>query len=255
MNTQNPADRPKVVLVHGALTDASVWHGVIAVLQQRGYEVIAPAMPMRGLASDVAYLRTILDSVDGPVVVAGHSYGGSIISDPAALTTAVRALVFVAAFQQDGDETAGELNYRFPGSMLVPDTTITREYPGGNDMYLRPEYFAEVYAADVEPVTGAVMAAAQHPIDPAALGETFTGPAAWTTLPSWAIVATSDNSVPVQAQRFMAKRAGSTTIEIDSSHAVPVAHPVETADVILSALAYIAYIARTDAELSAGGFD
>ena len=99
-------------------------------------------------------------------------------------------------------------------------------------MYLRPERFAEVYAHDVEPATCAVMAAAQHPIDPSALNETFTGTAAWRTLPSWCLVATSDRSVPTRAQRFMAERAGSDVVELDSSHAVPVAHPVSTADII-----------------------
>lgn len=221
-----------IVLVHGALTDASVWHPVIAELRRRGYDVVAPAVPMRSLAADVTYLRSFLNALTGPVVVAGHSYGGSIISDPDALTAAVRGLVFIAAFQQDTGETAGELNYRFPGSMLVPETTVVRPHPGGNDLYLRPERFAEVYAHDVEPTTCAVMAAAQHPIDPAALNETFAGTAAWRTVPSWCLVATSDRSVPTQAQRFMAERAGSDVVEHDSSHAVPVAHPVEVADII-----------------------
>src|ERR1700760_907348 len=98
---------PAIVLVHGALTDASVWHPVIAELQRRGHQVLAPALPMRSLAGDAAELRDALEQVDGPVVVAGHSWGGSVISDPAALTPAVRALVFVAAFIQDTGEQAG----------------------------------------------------------------------------------------------------------------------------------------------------
>lgn len=227
--TESPAT---IVLVHGALTDASVWHPVIADLRRRGHDVLAPAMPMRSLSADVAYLRSYLETLDGPLLVAGHSYGGSIISDPQVLTPAVERLVFVAAFQQDAAETAGELNYRFPGSMLIPDTTIVRPYPGGDDMYLRPDRFAEVYAHDVDADTCTAMAAAQHPIDPAALTETFVGTATWRTLPSWAIVATSDHSIPTEAQRFMATRAGSTIVEIDSSHAVPIAHPARTAEVI-----------------------
>lgn len=226
---------PTIVLVHGALTDASVWHGVIADLHRRGHRVLAPAMPMRSLAADAAYLHSILATVDGPIVVAGHSYGGSVISHPDALTPAVRGLVFVAAFQPDHDETSGELNYRYPGSMLTPDTTLVRDHPGGHDLYLRPDHFAEVYAADLDPAAGAVMAAAQHPIDPAALGETLPGPATWTRLPSWTLIATADRSVPTQAQRVMAERAGSTVVEIDSSHATPVAHPAATADLIAAA--------------------
>jgi pimeloyl-ACP methyl ester carboxylesterase len=227
-----PDSPATIVLVHGALTDASVWHPVIVELRRRGRDVLAPAMPMRSLAADVAYLRSYLDTLDGPLVIAGHSYAGSIISDPQALTSAVERLVFVAAFQQDTGETAGELNYRFPGSMLVPDTTIVRPYPAGDDMYLRPDRFADVYAHDVDADTCTAMANAQHPIDPAALNESFTGTATWRTLPSWCLVATTDHSIPTEAQRFMAARAGSTTVEIDSSHAVPVAHPTETADII-----------------------
>lgn len=225
------------MLVHGALTDASVWHGVIAELQRRGRRVLAPAMPLRGLASDVAHLRRFLDTIEGPVTVVAHSYGGSVISDPDALTPAVRSLAFVAAFQPDRGETAGELNYRWPGSKLTPDTTLVRETPDGNDLYLRTEHFAEVYAADVDPVTAAVFAAAQHPIDPAALDESFTGEATWRTLPSWALVATADCSIPTEALRDMAERAGSTVVELDSSHAVPLAHPAETAALILAAAA------------------
>jgi pimeloyl-ACP methyl ester carboxylesterase len=216
------------VLVHGALTGPNIWHSVIRELQARNVTAFAPVMPLRSLADDVAHLRSFLESIDGPVVVAGHSYGGSIISDPAALTAAARALVFVTAFQQDEDEAAGELNYRFPGSLLTPDNTMTR----GAGMYLRPERFAEVYAADLDATTAAVLAAAQHPIDPAALGEKLSGPATWRSLPSWALVGTEDVSIPAQLQRFMAERAGSTVVEVPSTHAVPLTHAKETADLL-----------------------
>jgi pimeloyl-ACP methyl ester carboxylesterase len=229
------SQRPTVVLVHGAMTDASVWHGVIARLQSLGHTVLAPAMAMHSLAEDAGHLHGFLTTVDGPIVVAGHSYGGSIISEPAALTPAVRALVFVAAFQPDQHETAGELNDKFPGSKLGPETTLTRPRPGGTDLYLRSENFAEVYAADLDAHRTAVMAAAQHPIDPAALGETLSGPATWRSLPSWALISTADHSIPTEAQRFMAGRAGSTVVEIDSAHAVPVAYPNETAELIAAA--------------------
>jgi pimeloyl-ACP methyl ester carboxylesterase len=230
---------PTVVLVHGAFTDASIWHPAIADLQRRGHRVLAPAMPMRSLAGDTAHLRATLAAVEGPVVLVGHSWGGSVISDPRALTSAVRALVFVAAFQPDSGDTAADLNYRFPGSRLTPETTAVHPTPAGDDMLLRPEHFAAVYAADVDPVTAAVMAAAQHPIDPAALGESFTGAATWRALPSWALLADADRSVPVQAQRFMADRARSTVTTVPSSHAVPVAHPRETTAVIAEAVAAV----------------
>jgi pimeloyl-ACP methyl ester carboxylesterase len=170
---------PTVVLVHGALTDASIWRDVTTDLLARNVRVLAPAMPLRGLATDAEYLRRFLQTVDGPVVVAGHSYGGSVISDPAALTPAVRALVYVAAFQPDLGETTGELNSRFPGSGLSEETTVVRTGPGGDELYLRPERFAEVYAADLEPDTAAALAVAQRPISPGALGEPLSGPATW----------------------------------------------------------------------------
>jgi pimeloyl-ACP methyl ester carboxylesterase len=216
---------PTVVLVHGALTDASVWHDVTTILQGEGHSVIAPALPLRGLAGDIAYLRQFLATVPGPLVVVGHSYAGSVISAPASLTTAVRALVFVAAFQQDAGETPGELNGKFPGSLLTPDNLIFRDYPGGQEAYLRPEMFAPAYAADVPPVRARVMAAAQRPFDPAALGESFDQTPTWRALPSWSVIATADFSIPTEAQRWMAERAGSTVVEVDSSHAVPLVHP------------------------------
>ncbi len=225
---------PTVVLVHGALTDASVWHGVISRLQAHGLVVLAPALPLRGLRSDVAHLHHFLRTVEGPIVLAGHSYAGSVIADPAALTPAVRALAFVAAFQPDQGETTGELNYRFPGSKLGPDTTLTRPYPGGQDLYLRPANFADVYAGDLDDETVAVLAAAQRPIDPAALDEPLSGPATWRTLPSAALICTDDHSLPTECQRFMAARAGSAVVEVAASHAVPLSRPAETADLIAS---------------------
>jgi len=195
----------------------------------------SPRQCQCGLASDAAYLRGFLTTIQGPIVVAGHSYGGSIISRPDALTSAVRALVFIAAFQQDAGETAGELNARFPGSKLTGDTTLIREYPGGSDLYLQPNHFADVYASDVDAVTVAVMAAAQHPINPIALGETFDWEATWSSLPSWALISTIDNSIPTEALRFMGRRAGSHIVEVESSHAIPVSHPAETAEIIAKA--------------------
>src|ERR1700744_1183222 len=179
--------RPTIVLVHGALTDASIWHPVIAELQRRAHRGLAPALPMRSLAGDRAELRSALDAVAGPIVVTGHSWGGSVISDPAALTPAVRALVFVAAFIQDAGETAGELNEKFPGRQLVPETTVVRPGPDGDGLSLRAGHFPPGCAADPAPAPRAVMAAAQRAIDPAALGQSFDGPASWRRLPSWAL--------------------------------------------------------------------
>lgn len=232
MTTKNPT----VVLVHGALTGSSVWRRVSATLQEQGHPVIAPALPLRTLDGDIAYLRRFLETLPGPLVVAGHSYAGSVLSAPDALTPAVRALVFVAAFQQDAGETAGELNGKFPGSLLSPENLLIRDYPGGQEAYLRPEVFAPAYAADLAPAEARVLATAQRPFDPTALSQTFDRPAAWRTLPSWAVIATADLSIPTEAQRWMAERAGSTVAETDASHAVPLTRPDVVAQAITAAV-------------------
>jgi len=223
---------PTFVLVHGALTDASVWRRVSQRLLRAGHRVTAPSIPMRSLDGDAAYLRAYLQTLSGPLVVAGHSYAGSVLSHPDTVTPAVHALVFIAAFQQETGETAAGLNAKFPGSGLTPDNLLIRDYPHGQEVYLRPEKFAEVYAADLDPAEAAVMAAAQKPFDPTTLAGSFTGPASWHTIPSWSVVSTADLSIPTQTLRWMAERAKSTVTEVESAHAVPVAHP----DVVTKAL-------------------
>ncbi len=228
-------NQPTFVLVHGALTDASVWRRVSLRLQDAGHTVIAPSLPMRDLDGDIAYLNQFLGTLTGPLVVAAHSYAGSVISAPDALTGSVRSLVFVTAFQQDAGETAGALNGKFPGSLLTPENLLVREYPGGAEVYLRPDRFGEVYAGDASARDQKVLAAAQKPFDPATLEGSFANAATWHTLPSWAVVSTRDNSIPAEAQRWMTERAGSTVVEVDSSHAVPLVHPEVVAEAILGA--------------------
>jgi pimeloyl-ACP methyl ester carboxylesterase len=226
-------NQPTFVLVHGALTDASVWRRVSVRLQDAGYPVIAPSLPMRDFDGDVVYLKRFLGSLTGPLVVAAHSYAGAVISAPDALTEDVRSLVFVTAFQQDAGETAGALNGKFPGSLLIPENLVVREYPGGAEIYLRPDKFGEVYAGDAGARDQKILATAQKPFDPVTLDGSFTNAASWHTLPSWAVVSTKDNSIPTEAQRWMAERAGSTVVEVDSSHAVPLVHPEVVAETIL----------------------
>lgn len=191
---------------------------------------------MRTFDGDVAYVRRFLETIEGPIVLAAHSYAGSVISAPEAITEEVVSLVFVAAFQQESGESAGQLNGMMPGSKLTSDNLVVRPYPGGNEVYVAPDRFGEVYAADVEPEHLAVMAAAQHPFDPTTLSGTFVGEPTWRRLPSRAIVSTADWSIPTEILRFMATRANSITTEIDSSHAVPVAHPDTVAAVIRAAV-------------------
>jgi pimeloyl-ACP methyl ester carboxylesterase len=230
-------DLPVIVLVHGALTDASVWREVVQGLHSAGAVVTAPALPMRGLEQDATYLAGFLGRVSAPVVLVGHSYAGAVISHPAITASSnVAALVYVAAFQPDAGESAGELNEKFPGSLLIPDNLIVEPNPlGGHDLTLDPRRFAEVYAGDVDREQAEVMAASQRPIDPAALSETLPGAPAWRTLPSWALVSTRDRSLSPAILRFMAERAGSHTVEVESSHAVPVSRPTVVTDLILAA--------------------
>src|SRR6266702_1582670 len=230
LSTSNPT----IVLVHGALTDASVWNDLIRRLQADDRNVIAPSLPMRSLTDDATYLAGVIDRIPGTVILAGHSYAGAVISHPAVAACAgVAALVYIAAFQPDSGESAGELNAKFPGSLLTPENLLVEPNPlGGQDLTLRPERFAEVYAADVDPALAAVMAVAQRPLEPAALGESLPGEPTWRTRPSWALVSTRDRSLPPEILRYMAERAGSRIVEVDSSHAAPVSQPAAVTDLI-----------------------
>ena len=228
---------PLIVLVHGAFSDASIWRAVSMDLQARGFRVLCPALPMRGLISDAAYLDSILANLNETVVLVGHSYGGSVISYPLIHDTKISALVFVAAFQPDAKESAGELNGRFPGSKLAPESLIIWPTPTGQDIYLKTERFQEVYAGDIDDEQIRLMSAAQRPIDASALGEVFEASPLWKKKPSWAMVATQDQSIPPEALRFMAKRAGSTVIEVEASHATPASRPREVVQAILAAIA------------------
>ena len=229
---------PTIVLVHGAFAESASWNGVIADLQRRGYTVIAVANPLRGLRQDAAYLRSVLDSLSGPVVVAGHSYGGSVMSEAADGAAGVKALVYVASFNLEVGESTGELAAKFPGGELGP-ALASVPFPladgqTGIDLYIQQDRFREVFAADVAPEVAELMAATQRPIAASALEDIATK-AAWKTIPSWTLVTTQDLAIPADSMRFMAARAGSTTVEIDASHAVTVSQPGAVADLIDSA--------------------
>lgn len=229
------ATKPVIVLVHGALTDACIWSGVIRLLQQDGYTVVAPAIPLRGLLSDVEYLCDFLETVKEPFVLVGHSYGGSIISHPRLKTPGLYSLAFVSAFLLDNGESSGELNSRWPGSKLGENTILTRLYAGGTDLYLKPESFAEVYAHDLHQHQVQVLASAQRPINVDALGESFIGSPTWKTTKTWVLVSTEDASIPVEAQRAMAQRADAHITEVQASHASPLSQPAAVATMIRQA--------------------
>jgi pimeloyl-ACP methyl ester carboxylesterase len=220
--------KPTVVLVHGAFADSTSWNGVITRLRQDGYPVAAPANPLRGLASDSDYLESYLNSVKGPIVLVGHSYGGSVISDAAAGNSQVKALVYVAAFVPDKGETPGELGDRFPGATL-PSALEPVSYPlpdggTGTDLYVQKDKFHDAFAADVPKSVTDLMAVTQRPLAASVFDEKATQ-TAWKSIPSWDLVTTEDHAIAPDEQRFMAERAHAHTIEVKSSHAVAVSHP------------------------------
>jgi pimeloyl-ACP methyl ester carboxylesterase len=228
---------PTIVLVHGAFADASSWNGVIPKLQAQGYEVIAVANPLRSLSSDSAYVSAILKTIQGPVVLVGHSYGGAVINNAAVGNDNVRALVLVAGFAPEAGESAADLVGKFPGatlgSALAPPVPLG---DGRNDLYIKPSQFREPFAADLPASAVKLAAATQRPITDAAFGEP-SGPPAWKTLPTWSIYGSADHAIPAASQAFMADRAKVRRVEVikGASHVVMISHPAEVAKMIQEA--------------------
>jgi pimeloyl-ACP methyl ester carboxylesterase len=229
--TTQAQEKPTIVLLHGAYADGSSWSGVTSRLQHDGYNVVALAVPLRGIASDTSYLDGVLATIPGPKVLVGHSYGGALVSELAD-TPDVKSLVYVAAFIPVAGETLGALNSQFPGSELGPDVTNVISYPGGVDLALKPEKAGPILAADIPARQGAVFLAAQRPVAAAAFSEPVqeTAPAA---LPKYAVIPTGDKAIAPAAERFMATRAGATKVEVPgASHLVAVSQPGAVAQVI-----------------------
>ena len=231
---QQAVARPTVVLVHGAFADSSSWDGVTAKLQADGYRVIGAANPLRSVKDDAAAVAAVIKSVAGPVILVGHSYGGSVISAAANGNANVKGLVYVAAFAPEAGESAFDLSNKFPGSTLGP--TLAKPVPlpeGGVDLYIQQDKFPVQFANDVPRPKAVLMAAAQRPVTEAALKEA-SGEPAWKKLPSWFIYGKQDKNIPPAAQAFMADRAHSRhTVAVDgASHVVMISHPAEVARVI-----------------------
>jgi pimeloyl-ACP methyl ester carboxylesterase len=246
-NSADAAPKPTVVLVHGAFADSSSWDAVIQRLQNRGFTVIAAPNELRGVSADAAYVASILATISGPIVLVGHSYGGAVITEAAAGNPNVTALVYINAFQLDQGESLNTISARFPNNDVNADTTLVRPFPtatgGGADIYLATPTFREVFAADVPAAKTRLMAAEQRPLAASATGEP-SGVATWRTVPSFALVSRQDRAIDPAAERFMAQRAGSFTIEIDSSHVAMISHPAVVTDLIARA-------ARTTANAAA----
>ena len=224
---RSPAAAVTIVLVHGALIDGSSWRGVYDVLTRDGYRVSVVQQPLTGLDEDVAATRRVLDQQDGPVILVGHSYGGSIItvagSDPK-----VKALVYVAALQPDVGETSGE------AAPPMPPASNNLKPTKDGFVFLDPAKFAADFAADLPRAQAEFMAHSQMPVSGAAFDTKLTA-AAWRDKPSYAIIATQDHELNPEIARRMAERAGSKVTEITASHAVHISHPRAVARVIETA--------------------
>jgi pimeloyl-ACP methyl ester carboxylesterase len=224
------AQKPMIVLVHGAFADASSWNKVIPILERDGYPVIAVQIPLSSLSDDVAAAKRVLDGQTGPVVLVGHSWGGAVITAAADGNKNVKSLVYVAAFAPEAGEviTAPAANYSAPelNSVLKPDEA--------GFVYIDRARFRDAFARDLPEAETRIMAATQKPINGKAFGETMPA-AAWKTIPSWYIVSTEDHAINPDLERYYAKRIGAITTELKASHVPFLSLPNEVARVIEAA--------------------
>src|SRR5881398_2714014 len=241
-STRNMAHmvKPSIVLVHGVWADGSSWSRVVGLLQVQGYTVYVPPNPLRGLASDSAYIASFLQSITGPIILVGHSYGGAVITNAATGNPNVKALVYIDAFAPDQGESLATLSSvppppgQSPSCVSGDPTQVFNFVPlnGGDvDLYVKPSLFPSCFANDLPPNEGAVLASTQRPFALSALSQT-SGVPAWKTIPSFYLVGTIDKAIPPFAQLFMAHRANATIIEVRGSHLVMISHPEAVVDLI-----------------------
>jgi pimeloyl-ACP methyl ester carboxylesterase len=228
-------DRPNIVLVHGAWADGSSWSAVIRSLQQEGYNVMAPQMPLTSLADNVAKLRRVLSAQGGPTVVVGHSYGCQIMTALGTDAPNVVGLVYISGFGLDEGETIGGLLAQGEPTPAIAHLRIDDQ----GFAWLPQDDFVNHFAADVDPVQANVMYAVQQPLAASALEEVMGTPA-WKSQPTWYAVATNDETIPPDGERLFAQRMGATTVELVSGHVTMVSHPEEVTDLILTAARAVA---------------
>lgn len=234
---------PTIVLVHGAFADAASWAPVTKLLLEQGHRVLVPPVSNRSLSADAAYIRSVVEQVDGPVLLAGHSYGGAVVTVAGAADNVV-GLVFVAAYALEEGESLGELQGGFPDSDLAA-ALVYAPYPvdgaePGTDVSVAIEAFPAVFAGGLDRETAEVLAVSQRPLSAVAFGEPATV-AAWKSRPSWGIVSSADHTINPDVERFGYQRAGVRRVaEIDAPHLVMQTHPAEVAAVITDAVAELA---------------
>src|SRR4051812_38751314 len=231
---------PTIVLVHGAFAESSSWDGVIDRLTARGQRVIAAANPLRGLASDAAAVSDLVRTIEGPVVLAAHSYGGAVISNVDADAGDVVGLVYVNAFAPEPGESCFQLAAMYPGSMLGSETAqAVPRRDGTTDLYIAPDSFHDIFCQDVPAAKAALMAATQRPATQEALVEPSGERPLWDSVPSWFLIGEEDRIIPAALQHYMAQRARAhRTVEVPgASHVALVSHPWATAHMVLEAAA------------------
>jgi pimeloyl-ACP methyl ester carboxylesterase len=222
--------RPNIVLVHGAWADGSCWSGVVERLQTAGYNVVAPQFPETSLADDVARLRHVLKRQNGPTLVAGHSYGGQIITSLGTDAPNVVGIVYIAAFGLDEGESIGQLLTQGPPTPALAHLDI-------DDLgfaWLPEDDFVAHFAGDIDPAKARVMFAVQQPLAASTLGDVMGVPA-WKGSPTWYLVAADDEAIPPDAERQFAARMGATTVEVAAGHVAMVSHPDEVTQLIVTA--------------------
>jgi pimeloyl-ACP methyl ester carboxylesterase len=232
--------RHTIVLVHGAFAESSSWDRVIDPLVAEGHRVIAAANPLRSLAGDAAAVSDLVRTIDGPVVLAAHSYGGAVISNVDTHAGEIVGLVYVDGFAPDAGENCFQLAAMFPGSMLG-ETTVqpVPRSDGTTDFYVARDPFHDIFCADVPAPQAALMAATQRPATQEALVEPSGDRPLWKSVPSWFLIGEEDRIIPAPLQHYMAERAHAHgTVEIPgASHVALVSHPEATAHMILDAAA------------------
>jgi pimeloyl-ACP methyl ester carboxylesterase len=229
-----------VVLVHGAFADASGYAPLIRILDAQGVTVRAPMNPLRGLASDADAIVRYTTTIDGPIVLVGHSYGGAVISQAAPAVKNATGLVFLSAFALDEGESCASVQEPFPPALLAT-TNVASPYDapgaaGGPDLFIKIDDFRETFCADLPEELAAPMAVSQRPLSAAGLTENATV-AGWKSLPTWYMVSQRDNAIPPDCERFMAERMNASTEEVNGSHAAFIAYPDVAAGLILKAVA------------------
>lgn len=239
-----PTVKPTIILVNGAWSDSASWKGVIKRLQADGYPVAAPPTRLSSVSGDSSYLAAYIKTVQGPVILVGQSYGGFVITDAATGNPQVKALVYISAFAPDQGENVVGLTSLFPGSQISDDPTAPvptalsavpftqADGTTGIDLYAKADQYRNLFLSDqVSVADAAQLAATQSPVNADALGEP-SGPPAWKTIPSWFLVSDDDHLIPPAAERFMAARAHSHTVEADTPHAAQVTDPGLVADLV-----------------------